>query len=136
MVQQTLHRKHGQALAASLKSTLIGTGGTVVVAMFLMTVLPLEAAFTPMPWVIAFTGALTGFRCIEMLKTVPMKGFKRLGCLTGMLAGGLAWTALNVIGFHATGFIILTPADLLICSTISGVTGCLGSMLALRHYHL
>lgn len=136
ILQPTLNPVRESGLAASLKSIAIGSVGTVLTAAFLITLLPLESVLTAVPWIIGFTGALTGFRCVEMTKRNETGNARPAATLSGAVSGLCAWLLLSGMGFHLTGFPLLTLADLFIYTSLSAITGCLGGHLALRYYKL
>ncbi len=92
-----------------------------------------------MPVFIAFNGAMTGYRLVEVLKTrisnVPLFSF-----VLGVGTGALTFVAVNFVmnftgPFMGNGF-FLTIYDLFLYMAVSGITSYLGAKLAVRYFNL
>ena len=128
---------------ATLKSIFVGVGGSVLLAVFCSTFIAMDKILFILPVFIAFNGAMTGYRLVEVLKTriinIPLFSF-----VLGVGGGALTFFAVNfTINFamqSAWSFIGNTVAlnitDLFIYMTVSGITSYLGAKLAVRYFNL
>ncbi|MCP4719609.1 MAG: hypothetical protein GY860_09150 [Desulfobacteraceae bacterium] len=124
---------------AAVKSIFIGVGGSLILAFFCATFIAMDKLLFIMPVFIAFNGAMTGYRLVEVLKTrisnVPLFSFV-LGVGTGALTFVAVNFAMNFTGpFMGNGF-LLNIYDLLIYMAVSGITSYLGAKLAVRYFNL
>jgi len=94
-----------------------------------MTIATLKSIF------IAFNGAMTGYRLVEMLKNRIMN-VSLFSFVLGVGMGALTFVALNFAGsFMGNGF-SLNIYDLFIYMAVSGITSYLGAKLAVRYFNL
>jgi hypothetical protein len=128
---------------ATLKSLFIGVGGSMILAVFCSTFIAMDKIVFILPVFIAFNGAMTGYRLVEVLKTrimnIPLFSF-----VLGVGGGALTFLAVNfTINFtmHSTwsfmgNTVVLNITDLFIYMTVSGITSYLGAKLAVRYFNL
>jgi hypothetical protein len=128
---------------ATLKSLFIGVGGSMILAVFCSTFIAMDKIVFILPVFIAFNGAMTGYRLVEVLKTrimnIPLFSF-----VLGVGGGALTFLAVNfTINFtmHSTwsfmgNTVVLNITDLFVYMTVSGITSYLGAKLAVRYFNL
>ncbi|MBT3176962.1 MAG: hypothetical protein HOG03_17720 [Desulfobacula sp.] len=120
---------------AALKSIFIGVGGSLILAVFCSTFITLDKIIFIMPIFIAFSGAMTGYRLVEALKTkimnIPVFSF-----VLGVGGGALTFIALNFAGSYMSNGVLLNIYDLFIYMAVSGITSYLGAKLAVRYFNL
>jgi hypothetical protein len=133
--KQLLPSKQRIICAAIMKSTLIGFGGCVIIAIFLAKIISFEKMLNIMPGVIAFNGALIGYRLIESARS-DLRRKMLMSVITGMMGGVFVWSALNIPVFYLTGSFILSFADLILYGFVSGGASVLGAKLAVRYLNI
>jgi hypothetical protein len=128
--------KKGQNMTiAAVKSIFIGAGGSLILAAFFSTFIEINKILFIMPLFIAFNGAMTGYRLVEVLKNtimnVPVFSF-----VLGIGCGALTFVAVNFAGSFIKDMFLLNLYDLLIYMVVSGITSYLGAKLAVRYFNL
>jgi hypothetical protein len=128
--------KKGQNMTiAAVKSIFIGVGGSLILAVFCSTFIETDKILFIMPLFIAFNGAMTGYRLVEVLKNtimnVPVFSF-----VLGIGCGALTFVAVNFAGSFIKDMFLLNLYDLLIYMVVSGITSYLGAKLAVRYFNL
>lgn len=120
---------------ASIKSILTGVGGSLILAVFCSTFLAVDKILFILPVFIAFNGAITGYRTVELLqdKIVNVSFFS---FVLGIGGGALSFIAANCAGSYMKNFYLLNIYDLFFYMTVSGVTSYLGAKLAVRYFNL
>jgi len=128
---------------ATLKSLFIGVGGSMILAVFCSAFIAMDKILFILPVFIAFNGAMTGYRLVEVLKTrimnIPLFSF-----VLGVGGGALTFVAVNfTINFTMQSSwpfigntVVLNITDLFIYMTVSGITSYLGAKLAVRYFNL
>ncbi len=120
---------------AAVKSIFIGAGGSLVLAAFCSIFIETEKILFIMPLFIAFNGAMTGYRLVEVLKNsimnTPLFSF-----VLGIGGGALTFVAINVAGSLIKDILLLNLSDLIIYMVVSGITSYLGAKLAVRYFNL
>ncbi len=128
---------------ATLKSLFIGVGGSMILAVFCSTFIAIDKILFILPVFIAFNGAMTGYRLVEVLKTrimnIPLFSF-----VLGIGGGALTFVAVNfALNFAMQSTwslmgnnVLLDITDLFIYMTVSGITNYLGAKLAVRYFNL
>jgi hypothetical protein len=128
---------------ATLKSLFIGVGGSMILAVFCSTFIAMDKILFILPVFIAFNGAMTGYRMVEVLKTrimnIPLFSF-----VLGVGGGALTFVAVNfTINFTMQSSwpfigntVVLNITDLFIYMTVSGITSYLGAKLAVKYFNL
>jgi hypothetical protein len=120
---------------ASLKSLLIGVGGSLLLAAFCSTFITTEKVMFLMPLFVAFNGAVTGYKVVETLKNrimnIPLFSF-----ILGVGSGAITFVAVNFAGSLIKIGLMFDIYDLLIYIVVSGITSYLGAKLAVRYFNL
>lgn len=120
---------------AAVKSIFIGVGGSLILAVFCSTFIALDKILFIIPLFIAFNGALTGYRLVEILKNsifnIPLFSF-----VLGIGGGALTFVAINFMGAFIKNIFLLNITDLIIYMAVSGITSYLGAKLAVRYFNL
>jgi hypothetical protein len=120
---------------AALKSIFTGIGGSLILAGFCSTFLTMDKILFILPLFIAFNGAMTGYRLVEVLKekimNVPVFSF-----VLGAGGGAATFAIVNFAGSMVPNPFSLTLSDLFIYMAISGITSYLGAKLAVRYFNL
>ena len=128
---------------ATLKSIFIGVGGSMILAVFCSTFIAMDKILFILPVFIAFNGAMTGYRMVEVMKTrimnIPLFSF-----VLGIGGGALTFVAVNFalnFAMQSTwslmgNTILLNITDLFIYMAVSGITSYLGAKLAVRYFNL
>lgn len=119
----------------ALKSVFIGAGGTLILAVFCSTFLTIEKVLFITPAFLAFNGALTGFRLVELLKN-DIHNIPLFSTVLGIGCGALVFIAVNLAGTFVKTGIYLSVYDVLIYICVSGVMSYLGAKLAARYFRL
>jgi len=88
-----------------------------------------------MPVFIAFNGAMTGYRLVEVMKKKIMN-ISVFSFVLGVGGGALTFIALNFAGSYVSNAFSLNLYDLFIYMTVSGITSYLGAKLAVRYFNL
>ena len=116
-------------------AVLVGVGGTILVIMFLATLLPLSKAVNFIPWLIGFNTAMTGYSLVEKTRAslkyrhmaVIGAGISNVLITSGVLIG------LSVYTFRSNLF---SPVELMILLVI-GIAGSeFGAWLAAKYHKL
>jgi len=120
---------------AAVKSIFIGVGGSLILAVFCSTFIALDKILFIIPLFIAFNGAMTGYRLVEVLKNsifnIPLFSF-----VLGVGGGALTFVAINFMGAFIKNIFLLNITDLFIYMAVSGITSYLGAKLAVRYFKL
>ena len=114
---------------------MIGVGGTILVIMFLITILPLSKAVNFIPWLIGFNTAMTGYSLVE--KTRASLKYRHMASIGAGISNVLV-TAGALIGLsvYTIGINLFSPVDLIIFLVI-GVAGSeFGAWLAAKYHKL
>ena len=128
---------------ATLKSILIGVGGSMILAVFCSTFIAMDKILFILPVFIAFNGAMTGYRMVEVMKT-RIKNLPLFSFVLGIGGGALTFVAVNFALSYAMqstwslmgNTVLLNITDLFIYMTVSGITSYLGAKLAIRYFNL
>lgn len=124
---------------AAIKSIFIGVGGSMILVIFCSTFLAMDKILFILPVFIAFNGAMTGYRMVEVLKNRIMN-IPLFSLVLGVGGGALTFVAVNFTMNYAGSFIgdtfLLKISDLFIYMAVSGITSYLGAKLAVRYFNL
>jgi len=97
--------------------------------------MPLDKILFIIPLFIAFNGAITGYRLVEVLKNsiynIPLFSF-----VLGVGGGAVTFVAINFMGAFLKNIFLLNITDLFIYMAVSGITSYLGAKLAVRYFNL
>jgi hypothetical protein len=120
---------------SALKSVFGGVGGSLILAVFCSTFIATGKILFIMPFFIAFNGAMTGYRLVEVFKSkiesVPVFSF-----VLGMGGGAATFAIINFAGSFVPESFSLGIYDLAIYMAVSGITSYLGAKLAVRYFNL
>lgn len=120
---------------AALKSIAVGIGGSLILALFCSTFITIDKILFIMPFFIAFSGAMTGYRLVEVLKrrisSIPTFSF-----VLGVGGGAATFVIVNFTGAVVQNPFSLTVFDLFVYMIVSGITSYLGAKLAVRYFNL
>lgn len=120
---------------SALKSIFAGIGGSLLLAGFCTTFLPMGKVLFILPLFIAFNGAMTGYRLVEVMKSriasIPVFTF-----ILGVGGGAVTFTLVNFAGSMVQEPFSLTLIDLFVYMAVSGITSYLGAKLAVRYFNL
>ena len=120
---------------AALKSIGAGMGGSLILALFCSTFMTIDKILFAMPFFIAFNGAMTGYRLVEVLKqrivSIPVFSF-----VLGLGGGAATFVIVNFTGSVIQNSFSLTLFDLFVYMGVSGITSYLGAKLAVRYFNL
>ncbi len=120
---------------SALKSVFGGVGGSLILAFFCSTFISIDKILFILPFFVAFNGAMTGFRLVEVLKSkiesVPVFSF-----VLGIGGGAATFAIVNFVGFYMGESFSLGIYDLVIYMVVSGITSYLGAKLAVRYFNL
>ena len=120
---------------AALKSIGVGIGGSLILALFCSTFITIDKILVIMPFFIAFNGAMTGYRLVEVLKeriaSVPV-----FTLVLGIGGGAATFVIVNFAGAVIQNSFSLTLLDLFVYMGVSGITSYLGAKLAVRYFNL
>ena len=118
-----------------ISAILIGAGGTLIILMFLTTILPLSKAFNFIPWLIGFNTAMTGYSLVE--KTRDSLKYRHIvsigaGILNALIIAGI----LIALSVYTLGANLFGLVDLLIFFIIGAVCSEFGAWLAVKYFKL
>ena len=125
----------GTITTKSIKSILAGIGGTLILSMFCTTFIALEKVLFFIPFFIAFNGAMTGFKLVEVMKT-RIRNVSFYSFMMGIGGGAATFAIVNITGRLIDDPFNLGFTDMSIYIIISGVTSYLGTRLAIRYFNL
>jgi len=118
-----------------LKSMFTGVGGSLILAAFCSTFISIEKILFILPFFIAFNGAMTGYRLVEVLKNTIFN-LPVFSLLLGASGGAVTFVIVNFTGSVIESPFSLTLYDLLVYTAVSGITSYLGARLAARYFNL
>jgi hypothetical protein len=116
-------------------AVLIGVCGTILVIMFLATILPLTKAVKFIPWLIGFNTAMTGYSLVE--KTRASLKHRHMASIGAGISNVLI-TAGVLIGLsvYTIGINLFSPMDLTIFLVIGAAGSEFGAWLAAKYHKL
>jgi hypothetical protein len=120
---------------SALKSVFVGVGGSILLAAFCMTFITTDKILFIMPLFVAFNGAMTGYRLVEVLKT-KIESVPVFSSVLGIGGGAATFAIVNFAGTFVPESFSLGIYDLVIYMAVSGITSYLGAKLAVRYFNL
>ncbi len=112
-----------------------GVGGTLLVTVFLTTLLPVFKVIHFIPWLIGFNGAMTGYCLVD--KTRAALGHRQLSAVVAGLANGLVTAAaLIFLSDYALGANLFGPRQVMVFAVIAAAGSAGGAWLAARYFKL
>ncbi len=112
-----------------------GVFGAIILALFFSTIITVDRVVFVMPLFIAFNGAMTGYRLVEQHK-IRINNITAVSMLTGAGVGAVTFFVIFPAVYYAGNPFLLSLFDLFIYMAVSGITGYLGAMLAIRYFNL
>ena len=114
---------------------LTGVMGSVILVVFLSTLMRFESLGYVAPWAIGFNAAMVGYGLVE--KTRDSLGRRHLWAgVLGCVMGLMAFAALNAVFMYFTGILAFGLVDLVIYLGICLVFAELGALLAIKYFKL
>ncbi len=120
---------------AALKSIAVGIGGSLILALFCSTFIAIDKILFILPFFIAFNGAMTGYRLVEVLKQ-KIAGVSVFSFVLGIGGGAATFVIVSFAGSVIQNSFSLTLSDLFVYMGVSGITSYLGAKLAVRYFNL
>ncbi len=120
---------------SAIKSIAAGIGGTLVLALFCSTFIAIDKVLFILPFFIAFNGAMTGYKVVEVL-TDRITSIPVFSIVLGVGGGAATFVIVGFIGEVVQNPFSLTLTDLFIYMSVSGITSYLGAKLAVRYFNL
>ena len=114
-------------------AVLIGAGGTLIILMFLATIMPLFKAVHFVPWLIGFNTAMTGYSVVEKTRT-SLKNRYMVSIGAGLLTVFITALILIVLSIYTFGANLFGLVDLLIFFIIGTVCSWIGAWLAVKYF--
>ena len=124
----TLIKKAGYTL-------LTGVMGSVILVVFLSTVMRFDNLGYVAPWAIGFNAAMVGYGLVEKTRDSLAKKHLWAG-IAGCVMGLTAFAALNAVFMYFTGILAFGLVDLVIYLGICLVFAELGAILAIKYFKL
>jgi len=116
-------------------AVLIGVGGTLLISMFLATILPLSKAVKFIPWLIGFNTAMTGYSLVERTRT-SLK-YRHITSICAGISNVLITAGLLFgLSVYAGVISLFNPLDLTIFLVIGVICSEFGSWLAVKYHKL
>jgi len=117
------------------KAILIGVGGSLLLILFLSTILHVSSVRAYIPWIIAFNGAMSGYSLVDKTRdTVRRK--KLTSAMIGAAIAGITILMMVVMSTLYIGENLLTLNDV-IFFLLGGVIGSeLGTLLGVKYFKL
>ena len=116
-------------------AVLIGVCGTILVIMFLATILPLSKAVNFIPWLIGFNTAVTGYSLVEKMRT-SLKHRHMASIGAGISNVLITAGVLSGLSVYATGINLFSTVDLMIFLVIGAACSEFGAWLGAKYHKL
>jgi hypothetical protein len=122
-------------LRQTTAAVLTGVGGTLLVTIFLATLLPVFKVIHFIPWLIGFNSAMTGYCLVD--KTRDALAHRQLVALAAGLANALVTTAaLIALCIYTLEANLFGPREIIFFTVIGTACSELGAWLAARYFKL
>ena len=116
-------------------AVLIGVCGTILVIMFLATILPLSKAVNFIPWLIGFNTAVTGYSLVE--KTRASLKHRHMASIGAGISNVLITAGvLSGLSVYAIGINLVSTVDLMIFLVIGAACSEFGAWLGAKYHKL
>jgi hypothetical protein len=116
-------------------SIIVGVIGSLVLVVFLTTLMPLDTIQKCMPYIIGFNAALTGYNMIN--KSDNDLRFQRIYAIgSGVTMVVIATVILNMVMIHFIGGYLIYFIDAIFLIGIGGVLSGLGAILAIKYLNI
>jgi hypothetical protein len=120
-------------LRQMISAIFIGAAGTLIILMFLATIMPLFKAVNFIPWLIGFNTAMTGYSVVEKTRA-SLKNRHMVSIGAGLLNVLITASILIVLSIYTFGANLFGPVDLLIFFIIGAVCSWIGAWLAVKYF--
>ena len=117
-----------------ISAILIGAGGTLIILMFLATIMPLFKAVNFVPWLIGFNTAMTGYSVVEKTRT-SLKYRHLVAIGAGLLNVFITALMLVLLSIYTFGANLFGLVDLLLFFIIGAVCSWIGAWLAIQYFN-
>ena len=136
MLDLTAEKSDNAVLVKKAAYTLLtGVLGSVILVVFLSTLMRFENLGYVAPWAVGFNAAMVGFGLVE--RTRGDLARKRLWAgILGCVMGLTAFVALNAVFGYFTGILAFGLVDLIIYLGVCLVFAELGALLAIKYFKL
>jgi len=122
-------------LGKAVYSILIGVFGTILLVLFLTTLMHILGVVGFVPWIIALNTAITGYSLLE--KTRNLIKYKQISAISAGIVNVITtYIILSLIFFYFAGEFLLSKWDLIVFLLIGIVCSWLGSKLAIKYFGL
>ena len=126
---------HLHLLGKVAYSIFAGVFGTILIFLFLNTFLHVFEAVRFIPWIMAFTTAMTGYSLID--KTKNLLRHKHISSLSaGILNVFITYVILTLLFVYFVGESLFNTRDLILFLIIGIVCSELGALLAIKYFKL
>ena len=116
-------------------AVLIGVCGTILVIMFLATILPLSKAVNFIPWLIGFNTAVSGYSLVE--KTRASLKHRHMASISAGISNVLITAGvLSGLSVYAIGINLVSTVDLMIFLVIGAACSEFGAWLGAKYHKL
>ena len=116
-------------------AVLIGVCGTILVIMFLATILPLSKAVNFIPWLIGFNTAVSGYSLVE--KTRASLKHRHMASIGAGISNVLITAGvLSGLSVYAIGINLVSTVDLMIFLVIGAACSEFGAWLGAKYHKL
>ena len=116
-------------------AVLIGVCGTILVIMFLTTILPLSKAVNFIPWLVGFNTAMTGYSLVEKMRT-SLKHRHMASIGAGISNVLITAGVLSGLSVYAIGINLFSTVDLMIFLVIGAACSEFGAWLGAKYHKL
>ena len=119
----------------ALRSMGIGVGGSLILALFCTTFMPLGKVLYLLPVLVGVNSLVSGYRMVDLLKG-RITRVRLFPAVMGLGEGALVFLAVNLAGVKSGMPFLLGGADLVALLIVSGITSYLGACLAAGYFKL
>ena len=116
-------------------AVLIGVCGTILVIMFLATILPLSKAVNFIPWLIGFNTAVSGYSLVEKMRA-SLKHRHMASISAGVSNVLITAGVLSGLSVYAIGINLISTVDLMIFLVIGAACSEFGAWLGAKYHKL
>ncbi len=122
-------------LRQTAAAVLIGVGGTLLVTVFLTTLLPVFKVLHFIPWLIGFNSAMTGYCLVDKTRDV-LKRRQLIAAAAGLTNALITAAALIFLSGYAMEANLFGPWQVVFFTVIGIVGSSFGAWLAARYFKL
>ena len=122
-------------LRQTAAAILIGVGGTLLVTLFLTTLLPVFKVLHFIPWLIGFNSAITGYCLVDKTRNA-LNRRQLITLISGVANALITAAALIFLSVYALGASLFGPGQIIIFAVIGTAGSAFGAWLAARYFKL